>query len=123
MKACSKHKDINILRRTHLPYCVHKQANGSYILLNRYYVPLGVLGEFDMEKDSKNFEFYFARMTPITAAKISWNNKPDVDKIFLYHDGCPPTVKEKYTPLVNGINSGDYFTRLEHLMRLKIRYN
>ncbi len=114
MKNHNTYKNMDSIRRTHVPYCVQKQPNGSYILLNRNYEPLGFLGEFNSERDSKNFEFYFARMTAITAAKISWNNNPDVDKIFLYNDRCTPTLKEEY------INN--YFVRLEHLMRLKIKY-
>lgn len=58
-------------------------------------------------------EFYFARFSAKTAEKISWNNSPNLDDIFLYNDGCIPTVSSK--------NTQEYFIRLSHLLKLKTK--
>lgn len=53
----------------------------------------------------------FKRLVPATVAKLSWKGSRDVEAIFLYNDGCVPTVNAK--------NMEKYLERLNLLAKLK----
>jgi hypothetical protein len=78
-------------RSVHLPYCLTRQKDGRYVVLNREYKPLGF-----QTKDFVKYEEYpvavkIKGLTPVRAAKISYKGSLDLDNIFLYNDGCIPT--------------------------------
>jgi len=100
------------VRCTHFPYCIERQENGSYVILNRFYKPLGFStkhGDYLTFSDYP-IEVFFRDLTPKIASKISWENKQDLNQIFLYSDGCIPTRTSD--------NMKNYLNRLSHLMRL-----
>lgn len=79
------------VRSVHLPYCIERQADGRYVVLNREYKPLGF-----KTKDFIKYENYpvgvkLPGLRPATAAKISYNASKDLGTIYLYDDGCVPT--------------------------------
>lgn len=70
-----------------LPYCIQRQNNGTYVLLNRKYKPLGF--HTDEWVNYSDYPIAFkARITPQLASKISFNGNQDVDNIYLYNDAC-----------------------------------
>ncbi|NTW20934.1 MAG: hypothetical protein HEQ12_11375 [Aphanizomenon flos-aquae DEX188] len=99
-------------RAVFLPYCLQKEPDGRYRILNRRYKPVGLtITEFI------NYEDYpvcvnLKSLGQTTAAKLSWKGDPDTDKIYLYNDGCVPTE--------NSENMQNYLKRLEILAKLKV---
>ena len=97
-------------RTTHFPYCLEKLEDGSYIVLNRDYSPVGfATGGFVGHKGFPH-RVRISGLGPATAAKLSHNKSPDVGTIFLYNDGSVPTQ--------NGANMAAYLKRLAILMKL-----
>jgi hypothetical protein len=47
-----------------------------------------------------------------TAAKISFKGDSDLDRIYLYDDGCNPTMSPQYM--------NDYLKRLEILVNIQV---
>jgi hypothetical protein len=79
------------VRSVHLPYCIKKQSDGTYVVLNREYKPLGF-----KTKDNVNYADYpicvkLRGLRAATAAKISYSGSSDLGVIYLYNDGCIPT--------------------------------
>lgn len=78
------------LRCLFLPYCLEKQPNGSYVALNRNYKPVG----FTTREYATYADYPVSislHITKTTAKKLSHNGDDNVDRIFLYNDGCVPT--------------------------------
>lgn len=73
-----------------LPYCLQKQPDGRYAVLNRDYKPLGFTTAEELNYASYPI-LVKLRMRPATAAKLSFKGDPDVNSIFLYSDGSVPT--------------------------------
>lgn len=102
------------IRCVHFPYCIIKQENGNYIILNRLYKPLGFISHKWVQYSDYPIEFKFAHLTSRTAQKLSYKNSPDKDNIYLYNDGC--------NPFYNQTDMEKYMQRLNHLYKLKITH-
>ncbi len=102
------------LRLTYLPYCLHRRTDGSYILLNRDYMPLGQKRNVNQPCyfGSYPFSIRFANMTPHLASRLSHNKSPDMERIYFYDEAHVPskTVKEM----------ARYIARLVTLARQKV---
>jgi len=100
------------LRRTHMPYCIHRTADGRYIVLNRNYKPLGVqTGDWvTYENHPSAVEL---NITKIRAAKLDCQGRENTDRIYLYNDGCIPTDGDAHMKAFLG--------RLSVLMKLKFK--
>jgi hypothetical protein len=100
------------LRKTHFPYCIQRLEDGRYIILNRNYKPLGnTTGEWiDYATDASVVKL---NITTATAKKLSWEESQNIEKIFLYNDGCIPTSSSAH------MNA--YLKRLSVLMKIKQR--
>lgn len=101
-------------RAVFLPYCLQKQPDGRYAILNRRYKPVGF-----MTKDHIKYEEYpvCAELKGIgsaTAAKLSYKGDSDTDTIYLYDDGCVPTQSAEHMK--------KYLQRLEILAKLEVRF-
>jgi hypothetical protein len=99
-------------RKLFFPYCLIKQEDGSYLVLNRNYKPVGFNTSIWVNYEDYPIKIKFKRLTSLTASKISYNNNPDIDKIFLYNDGCVPTASAK--------NMNAYLNRLKILASLQV---
>src|SRR5215831_17480923 len=85
-------------------YCAHKCRDGKYILLDRFYKPVGWIG--DVWADYEAWPRRFAvQITPQMAAKMSYKGSDDVDRIWFFNDSCPPWRDDK--------NRKAYLKRLE----------
>lgn len=78
------------LRQTHFPYCLQRLDDGRYILVNRRYKPLGVQSNAWVTYETHPTAFPL-KIIPTAARKLSYEGSADVDKIYLYNDGCVPT--------------------------------
>jgi hypothetical protein len=99
-------------RCIYLPYCLVKQKNGNYLVLNLNYKPLGFATNDFLQYEDYPIEVKFRGLTKIIAAKLSWKESGDVEKIFLYNDGCIPTVSEEHMK--------KYLKKLKILAKLEI---
>lgn len=100
------------VRHLYLPYCLQRLKDGRYIVLNRYYKPLG-----NPRADWVNYDEHPSaqKIKGLTAAKakaISARGDDDLDEIFLYNDGCLPTK--------SAADWATYSKRLELLAKLQI---
>lgn len=101
------------VRSVHLPYCLKRQKDGSYVILNREYKPLG----FKTTDYIPDYSVYpvcvrLPGLRAATAAKISYNGSSDLESIYLYEDGCVPTDSSRYMAA--------YAERLSRLAKLKV---
>ena len=103
---------LNSVRSRFMPYCIQRQDDGSFLILNREYQPLG----FDRSGSSNYSDYPIAvsiqGLTPRIAEKLSYKGLCDVSRIFLYNDSCIPTSSAK--------NMKAYLEKLEILMKLKL---
>lgn len=102
---------LNDLRSVHMPYCLQKQEDGRYIVLNRAGKPLGFCTNDKVKYDVYPIKVKM-RITSATAKKLSWEGNGNTERIFLYNDGCIPTK--------SSTNMTHYLDRLRILMSLKI---
>lgn len=98
-------------RSVHLPYCLKRQDDGKYIVLNREYNPLGFVVKQDYHCDDYPIAVKIKGLTALKASKISHNGSDDLDEIFLYNDACLPDASDE--------NMQAYFERLAILAKLK----
>lgn len=100
----------DVVRRVFLPYCVHRVEKGHFVILNRNYKPIG-----QINNDWVEYRDHMVRVKylgPPTAKRISCHGSPDLDRIYLYNDGCIPTSSPA--------NAEAYNRRLNALMALRI---
>lgn len=74
----------------YMPYCLQRQEDDRYAVLNREYKPVGFI-----TRDWVNYDDYpvcakIKGIGPALARKLSYNGSDDVDCIYLYNDGCNP---------------------------------
>lgn len=94
------------------PYCIQRTKDGRYILLNRNYKPLGIQDGAWVEYE-KHPTAMPMKITPACAKKLSWEGADDVDRIYLYNDGCVPTD--------GGEHMAAYLKRLSVLMGISVQ--
>lgn len=78
-------------RRTYFPYCLQRQADGRYAILNRDYKPIGFQTSKHVDYAAYPTLVQFKRLTKETAAALSARGDDNLEAIFLYNDGCVPT--------------------------------
>lgn len=74
-----------------MPYCLDRQPDGRYAVLNRKYKPLG----FDTQEwvDYADYPILVSckALTPDKAGQLSVTGSTDIDRIYLYDDSTIPT--------------------------------
>lgn len=73
-------------RETLFPYCLQRQEDGRWLVLNRNYQPIGHLNNDRTEVRTK---FCLKGLGPTTRQKLCVHGSGG-DKICLYNDGCHP---------------------------------
>jgi len=74
-------------RSVYLPYCLKKQSNGGYVVLNRDCKPLGFATAKFITYDEFPVTAKIEGITSKVAKELSWNDSDNVDIIYLYNDG------------------------------------
>jgi hypothetical protein len=91
-------EDYEELYRAFLPYIIRQEKDGTYLLLNRHFKPVGMVprpGDW-VDYATSTQRFRVRGLTPEIAAKISVKGDPDTGWIVLYHDGCRPQDSDKH---------------------------
>lgn len=99
-------------RHLFLPYCLERQPDGRYAVLNRKYKPMGINGPAWVVYADHNAVFKIKGLTAAKAAKISHDGSTDLARIWLYNDGCVPTDSSAHWDA--------YTRRLQELAKLKL---
>ena len=99
-------------RAVFLPYCLDKQADGRYAVLNREYKPIGFCVTEHVIYDQHPVLAKLKGLTAKKAALLSAKGDPDLKRIYLYNDRCIPTRSKA------GMEA--YLSKLEILAKLKI---
>jgi hypothetical protein len=102
------------VKSVHLPYCIQRKADGSYIVLNRDYKPIGFTSKKNVDYDAFPISVRFKRLTKTTLLNLSWENKPpdEEGRTWLYCD--------YYNPVKSSKDMREYLARLEILAKLKL---
>lgn len=79
-------------RLTHFPYCLLLQADGGYVITNRRYKPVGMTTTDWVDYEAVSASIHFVGMTASRAAQLDCEGRSNLERIYLYNDGCIPTV-------------------------------
>ncbi len=78
-------------RAVYFPYCIERMADGTWVILNRQYKPVGFnTGDFIRYEDfpvSAKLE----GIGPGVLKKLAYDGDGGGGKVYLYDDGCVPT--------------------------------
>lgn len=104
---------LHDVRSVCLPYCLQRQADGRYVALNREYKPLGWT-----KKNWVNYADYpiglaLKGMTERKAAALDCAGRANLERIYLYNDGCIPTDSTAHMTA--------YFKRLGLLAKMQLK--
>lgn len=100
-------------RALYLPFCLQRQPDGRYAVLNRRYKPLGFNTLDNVDYADYPICMHLPGLTPAKAARISWCASESLERIFLYNDSCIPTTSRAAMDA--------YLERLRRLAKLKVR--
>jgi len=106
---------LNDFRSAYLPYCLDKQEDGSYAVLNREYKPLGFITKEFVTYSDYPVTVNLKGLTVNKAEQLSATGSNDTNRIYLYNDSTIPTDSKK--------NMDQYLSRLATLSKLKISDN
>lgn len=100
------------VRAVYMPYCLKKQDDGAYAILNREYKPVGF-----NTRDFVKYEDYpvtakLKGIGPATARRLSCHDKADTDVIYLYDDAT--------APVNSSANMDAYLEKLRILAKFKV---
>ncbi len=96
----------------YLPYCLKKQEDGSFIVLNREYKPLGFNSIDHFNCEDYPISSKIKGITTKKIEKLAYDGKINEGFIFFYNDGCIPTKSK--------VNMAKYLERLEILASYKV---
>lgn len=103
---------LNDYRAVYMPYCLRKQKDDRYAVLNREYRPVGFKTNDWINYDEYPVCVKIKGIGPATARKLSYNSNSDTKEIFLYNDGCNPIKDKKHMAV--------YLKKLELLAKMHV---
>lgn len=99
-------------REVYFPYCIEKQADGTWVVLNRQYKPVGFnTSEFIHYKEFP-VSSKLKGIGQVIMKKLSYSGEVEGDRVYLYNDGCVPTQ--------SAANMNSYLKKLAILAKLGI---
>jgi hypothetical protein len=101
-------------RSMFFPYCLKKQDDGTYVVLNREYKPVGFIPQGSVNYGDYPVCVEIKGIRAATARKLSHNDSDDTDEIYLYNDGCNPIKDKEYMAA--------YLKKLELLAKKRIEF-
>lgn len=75
-----------------MPYCLDRQPDGRYAVLNRRYKPVGFVTSEWVDYAAHPVLVRVKGLDPATAARLSIDGRGDLDRIYLYNDATCPTA-------------------------------
>lgn len=103
---------LNDFRSIYLPYCLMKQEDGSWVVLNREYKPVGFNTHDFIKYEDYPVATRFKGLGPTTLNKLSYTGFATGNTVFLYNDGCVPTHEAEYMTA--------YMKKLQLLAKLQV---
>src|SRR3989338_2611569 len=70
------------------PYCIQKQSDGSWVVLNRQYKPVGFNTSEYIEYEKFPVSAKLQGIGSAISKKLSYSGDASGDRIYLYNDGC-----------------------------------
>ena len=96
------------------PYCLEYQPDGSIVVLNREYKPLGFNTKEFITYKNYPINTKYKKIHPANSKKLSIRDDVNVnERIYLYDDGC--------NPLSSKANMKMFLEKLATLAKLKIK--
>lgn len=83
--------DEQEFRWVFLPYCIDRQPDGRYAVLNRRYKPVGMTVTSFVTYTEYPCLVKFKDLTEEVATQVSAKGDARLDRIYLYNDACVPT--------------------------------
>jgi hypothetical protein len=82
---------LDDFRAVYLPYCLQKQTDGRYAVLNREYKPVGFYTHEWIKYSDYPVCLKINGMTATLASKLSYDGNSNTDQIHLYDDATSPS--------------------------------
>lgn len=82
---------LDDFRAVYLPYCLQKQPDGRYAVLNREYKPVGFYTREWIKYSDYPVCVKINGMTATLASKLSYDGNSNTDQIHLYDDATSPS--------------------------------
>lgn len=98
------------VRKIYMPYCLKRQEDGRWLILNRKYKPVGFNTDKHITYEDFPVSVKLKGLRKETLKKLSWNGNIDGECIYLYDDGTAPTARKDLMDA--------YLEKLRILMRL-----
>lgn len=95
-----------------LPRVLLRQTDGSYVVCNRRYKPVGLTVTDHIDYARYPVRVKIKGLTASAARKLSFNGSGDLDLVALYDDSCVPTD--------SAVHWAAYSARLERLAKMKV---
>ena len=95
-----------------LPYCLHRQNDGRYAVLNRKYKPVGMCVTDFVAYANHPCLVTMGGLTPELAAKVSCTSSASLERIYLYNDECVPDASAEHWTA--------YAARLQELAKIQV---
>ena len=108
----ARHEPVRPDLRIYLAYCLKRQPDDRYSVLNRDYKPLGFITRDVVQGVDYPVLAKLRGLTRRKAASLSHDGSDDLESIYLYDDGCVPTDSDA--------KMRSYQTKLALLAKLKI---
>ena len=99
-------------RSIYLPYCLELQPNGTWLVLNRDYKPVGFNTDQHIKYEEYPVSVKLKGLTKLRLAKLSSKAEFASNRVFLYDDGCVPTHSAAHMK--------SYMEKLEILAKLSV---
>jgi hypothetical protein len=103
---------LDDFRAVFLPYCLKKQKDGRYVVLNREYKPVGFYTTTWVKYEEHPVFVKIKGLTKASAAKLSDKGETNLEELFLYNDATNPVSSKANMQL--------YLAKLEILARLSV---
>lgn len=104
---------LSDFRSVFFPYCMRKQEDGRYAVLNREYKPVGFFTRDHVTYAEHPVLVDLKGLTKAKAAKLSDTGRDDPNEIFLYNDATNPVLSKA--------NMDVYLAKLAILAKLSIK--
>lgn len=99
-------------RAIYLPYCIEQQEDGSWVVLNRQYKPVGFNTDHYIKYEEFPVNTKFKGLGPAKLGKLSCTGRAEGSRVYLYNEGS--------NPLLSDSNMKAYLLKLEILAKLRV---
>ncbi|QLH51320.1 MAG: hypothetical protein HWD57_17045 [Candidatus Accumulibacter cognatus] len=99
-------------RSIYLPYCIQQNPDGSWVVLNREYKPVGFNTNDYIKYEDYPVSVKLKGLGPSTLEKLSYSGQVSGNRIYLYNDGS--------NPVLGSAEMKAYLKRVELLSKLAV---